>query len=485
MISSVDRVLVLVYLSGMIGVGIYLFRRTRSFDQFLLAGRRLPPALLICTLVSTYYGLGVLLAGSEISYEAGVVNWFFDTAPAYIAILLTAIFLAPRIRGHVIRSIPDLVDVHYGLTARVLAALASFIYSLPAFSILGLGGLLTMLFDVPFRVALILGSLVALAYTALGGLMAVAITDAIQFLLMALTLAAAAAIGLWEIGGVSALEHQLPDHFIPTGGRSWQTLVVYSMTALSVLIEPALYQRILAATSRRAVAIAMGAGLVLWMSYDWVVTILGISAHAAVGQGLMPAPASPDQAVTTFVLFILPPVARGLFAAGLAAAAMSTLDSYLLISSSNLVYDIWKPLFQRKMSDRSLLKWTRLMLIGSTAANIVLCLLFPSVERLWIFITAILVCTSLVPVLAALFMKQVRRPAGAVSTAVGFCGVLIYYGWVALAGSWSEAEAAYIWEGDAFGLHLILNQDHGMLYLLPLSFVSFLLVQFWPVGRRP
>jgi hypothetical protein len=74
--------------------------------------------------------LGVLLAGSEISYESGVVNWFFDTAPAYVVILITALFLAPKIRGRDFRSVPDIVYAFFGLPARVAAALASFAYSL-------------------------------------------------------------------------------------------------------------------------------------------------------------------------------------------------------------------------------------------------------------------------------------------------------------------------------------------------------------------
>ena len=82
-IGSLDRGIVVVYLALTLGVAVVVSGRIRSFDDFLIAGRRLPLPLLVCTLVSTYYGLGVLLAGSEISYEAGVVSFVFDTAPAY------------------------------------------------------------------------------------------------------------------------------------------------------------------------------------------------------------------------------------------------------------------------------------------------------------------------------------------------------------------------------------------------------------------
>lgn len=477
-----DKGIVVAYFGAMVGVGVLLAGRTRSFDQFLVAGRKLPAALLVCTLVSTYYGLGVLLAGSEISYEAGIVNWFFDTAPAYALILFTAFVVSGRIRSREFRSVPDIVESRYGLTARVVTAFASFVYALPAFSIMGMGGLFRLLFGIPFEWGLVLGSAVALAYTVLGGLLAVALTDAAQFVLMAVTLAAAAWIGLPRIGSFAEIQSLLPDHFSPTGGRPLALLVVYGMTSLSILVEPAFYQRILAAASRRAVVVAMSVGVAFWMSYDWIVTMLGIGAHAAVLTGLLTQPASPDQAVTHFVLHVLPVGLKGMFAAGLMAAAMSTMDSYLLISASNVVYDIAHPLLGRRLDDRTLLRWTRITLILSTAANIAVCLYFRNVERLWIFMTALLVCTTLIPVLAAFYWPGVRARAGTAACLTGLTLVLGYYAWVDLFGAWVEEEAAYVWTGSLFGLPVSLNQDYGVLVILPVVICAFLVAQM--TGRK-
>lgn len=483
-ISLFDQTIVIAYFFGMIAIGVSLTKRIRSFDQFLIAGRQLSAPLLICTLVSTYYGLGVLLAGSEISYESGVVNWFFDTAPAYLAALFTGLVLTQKIRHHNVRSIPDIIDAHYGLVPRIFTAAASFIYALPAFSIIGIGGLFHALFGMPFEWGLIYGSAIALCYTLLGGLMAVALTDAVQFFLMASTLAIAAVLGLSQVGGIPEMQRLLPNHFEPTGGRPIALLFVYGLTSLSVLIEPAFYQRIFAARTQRDVVIALSAGVLIWMSYDWVITMLGIGAHTAVEQGLIPAPKQLDQAVSQFVLYVLPTGLKGLFAAGLMAAAMSTIDSYLLICASNIVYDIYQPLSKNKLNDRSLLIWTRITMVFATLATILLCLYFSNVERLWIFITAILICTALVPTLAAYYWPNVKRRAGQITTAVGFTLVLMYYAWVDLLGTWDEAEFAYIWRGDIFGFSLTLNQDYGILYILPLVILTFLIAQLSPGGKK-
>jgi Na+/proline symporter len=228
----------------------------------------------------------------------------------------------------------------------------------------------------------------------------------------------------------------------------------------------------------------MMAGLLLWMSYDWVITTLGIAARAAEIQGIVSSPSGPDQAVTHFVIHVLPAGLTGLFAAGLAAAAMSTLDSYLLISSTNLIYDILNPLAGGKMSDASLLRWTRVTLVASTAANIGICLLFRNVERLWIFITAILICTALIPVMAAFYWPNVKRRAGQAAALAGFFLVAAYYLLTGLAGVWDEAAYAYIWSGRIFAWELTLNQDFGILYILPAVIIVFIAAQLLPGGSR-
>ena len=482
-IAAIDKGIVILYFAGTLGLAVVVSRRVHTWDEFLVAGRRLSVPLLVCTLVSTYYGLGVLLAGSEISYEAGIVSFVFDTAPAYLLVLVMALFIAGRVRRLVEgRSIPDLVHAHYGLPARLCAAAACFLYALPAFSILGLGGLFALLFGIPFEWAMLLGTILTLVYTVLGGLMAVAATDAIQFLIMAVTLAIAGGLGLWEVGGLTHMVDVLPDHFRPGGERPLALLVVYAMTSLSVLVEPAFYQRIFAAASPRAVVKALCLGIVLWMAYDWTITILGIGARTAVTDGLIAAPSSPDQAVTQFVIHVLPAGLTGLFCAGLAAAAMSTMDSYLLISASTLVYDMWQPLRRRPMRDHELVRNTRVFLVLAAAANIALCLWFRNVERLWIFMTAVLICTCLIPVMAALFIDGVRRRSGAVATTLGFVLVLAYYLWVDWAGTWVEEEAAYLWQGDLFGMDVSLHQDYGILYILPIVGVVFATFQ-WGTPR--
>ena len=86
----VDKGIIVVYFAAMIAIGVLLYSRMQSFDDFLVAGRKMTAPLLVCTLVSTYYGLGVLLAGSEISYESGQDFGILYILPAVIIVFIVA-----------------------------------------------------------------------------------------------------------------------------------------------------------------------------------------------------------------------------------------------------------------------------------------------------------------------------------------------------------------------------------------------------------
>ena len=75
------------------------------------------------------------------------------------------------------------------------------------------------------------------------------------------------------------------------------------------------------------------------------------------------------------------------------------------------------------------------------------------------------------------------RRAGQLATSAGLSLVLLYYAWVDIMGNWEAEEAAYIWKGRLFSWDIELNQDYGILYILPLVIAFFLAAQLLPGGR--
>ncbi len=475
-LGTVDVAIIVGYIISVIGLGIWLSRRHKNFDDYFLAGRVLTAPILVCTLVSTYYGIDVLLGDSELAYNDGIVGFFGYSMPIYLFYVVAALLLAKRLKSEAFTSLPEILLRYYGPNTQILAAIASFLYSLPALSLFGFGLVAHVVLGwEPMVGAAVLGG-AALIYTILGGLWAVAITDAIQFFMMCITLAVAVPLALGKVGGYEWLEANLdPSYFHFFGDVPIWLVLIYVMTGLSVLVEPAFYQRIFSAKSFKSVRNAMLFGILLWGSYDWAVTAAAMAAKGAALQGILPADIHPNEAVLRITVVSLPAGLVGLFIAGVLAAEMSTVDSYCLVAGSNLSYDIYKPRARKAVTDAQLIRMTRIGIVISWVLGYVVAFYFERMLALWVFLSTLLTSTVLMPVLLGIFRADWRKPlAGFVSAVTGLVSAILFYGFVEWFGTFSEENGTTILTiVTESGATFDIWQEYAMLVTLPLSLAGF------------
>ena len=472
--TPLDDAIVLIYIVGTLAMGWIVSRRIRSFEDFFLAGRALTTPLLVGGLVATYYGLDVTFGSSETAYYEGISTFFAYSAPFYVAYLLVATVIAPRVHGVEAFSLPDIMDRFYGKTARWTTAAAAAFYSLPILSVFGMGLLGSLLFGWPPIVGALIGGAIACVYTIMGGLLADSLTDTVQFALMAITAAIACGIAMSKIGGYEFLKTNLdaPELFHPLGTLSVADLLVYGLIALSPLVEPAFYQRILAAKSARSVRNALLIGIALWVAFDWVVVYLGMVGRYQVEAGILPSDLDPSSILLSVVATLLPTGLIGLFAIGLIATAMSTIDSYALIAAGSIVRD-GVPMFRRRpLSARATLFWTRVCVALTILVSLLLALRFERIRDAWIFMASILVSTVLIPLMVALLRPQwATRRAGSWGCATGFIGALTLF--VAF-----ETVGVYDPEMESRGFQVAniwIYREHAILFTVPLACAAFCL----------
>ena len=476
LVSSLDLGIVVAYLMLMIGIGIYVFRKVPSFEEFVVAGRSMTTPILVCTLASTYYGLEDLFGTSEFAFNEGIVAYFGYTLLSMSIYVFAALVLAKRLRREKFISLPQILERYYGRDAGILGAVASFAYSIPGISLFALGRICEVTLGIDAWIgALVLGT-VALVYTLLGGLWAVAITDTIQFVLMMGTVAIGIVLLMGDVGGFAAVQAFAPEgYFAPLGGMPIWLLIAYVASLLSVLVDPGFYQRIFAARSarqaRNAVLIAIG----MWLAYDWLVTAGGMLARAAVHQGALPADLHSNDALLSGVILALPVGLVGVFLAGVLATAMSTMDSYSLVAGANLAYDIHRPLRNPDATDRELVRNTKIGIVISWVAGFALAFLFNRLMALWVFTATLLTSMVLVPIMLALFWKGKRTSlAGTLSCLTGLGATIVYYLAIAWLGVENEAYGTYIWSFSIGGMSFELWQEYALYFTLPMSLLGFL-----------
>ena len=470
-ISQVDYFIILIYLTGMIGIGFWFAKKHANFDDFFLAGRSLTTPILITTLISTYYGIDVLFGDTQLAFTDGVVAWFGYARPTYAFFLIAALVLAKRLREDNFKSLPDILASYYGRKTGYVGAVTSFIYSLPALSLYGFGMLGEVILGwEPVFGMLVLGG-IALVYTLTGGFWAVALTDSLQFVMMCLVIAMAFPFAMNFVGGFDSMIELLPKSFFDTlGDLNIFLIIIYASTGLSVLVEPTFYQRIFAAKSYKNVRNALIIGIFIWGSYDWLITILAMSARAAVIKGLLPSTLEPDAALLTIVIAALPVGAVGLFLSGVLSTEMSTLDSYCLVAGGNISYDIYKPAIDPEADDNKLIKITRIGIILSWALGFGMATLFEQMLGLWVFLASVLISSTLAPILLGLFAKKFRKPlAGLISSSSGLISTISLNLYIMTKGNFDVSEETYVIQW--FGFDFL--QEFVMYITVPISIIGF------------
>ncbi|MBA3481360.1 MAG: sodium:solute symporter family protein [Pirellulales bacterium] len=485
-LNATDYTIVGLYLLGMLALGAIVSTRIHGFKDYFLAGGALTTPLLVCSLVSSYYGIDVTFGTSEAGFYNGVVAWFWYSLPYYFFIVMAALVIAPRLRRYGdAMTLSDVLEHHYGTKTRVVGAVASFIYSAPVLAMAGMMTLMSFV-GIPTTWGVLATIAICAAYTIMGGLWADSISDTVQFVLMCVSLAIALPMAVEWVGGWAFVEH-LPVspgdgeslHMTHHGGLSIWMRIAWALTGLTLLTEPAFYQRVFAAQDAKSVQRALLIGIGLWAAFDWGATLMGLIGRSAVEQGLIPSDVLGKEALLTVCMEMLPTGLRGLMIGGILAAAMSQIDSYSLLASGNLVYDIYRPIFDPNASDRRLLTLTRVGVFAVMFASALFSLLFDRMRDTWQFMASVMASAVFVPVMGALFAKP-RAAAGFWGAVAGLGGLTAFYALLFSQGTFDADAETHVWRIDGIELW----QDYAVLCALPISLWGYALGNLFGEDER-
>ena len=336
----------------LIGIGVWAARKAASQEAFLLGGRQLGPWVAGLAYAASSSSAWVLLGFSGFVYVAGPsALWMVPgILIGYAAVWLWAgkvLQTSSREQGHL--TLTDfLAEDAAPATARAIRIAASlmiafcFSYYVAA-QFQGAGIAFDGLFGTGLELGVILGAVVIVAYTFLGGFLAVSITDTLQGLLMALVavvLPSVAFVAAGGVAGISSAFASAPETYsAPFGGRAgWVAtgfVVGLFATGFGALGQPHLTAWIMAARDRKARI--MGAGVAIgWGALVYAgMAVLGLSARAILG--------GEGHAEGIFFQLaddLLPGMMAGIIAAATLSAIMSTVDSQLLVAGAAISHDL-------------------------------------------------------------------------------------------------------------------------------------------------
>jgi len=476
-----DWVIVGVYLSGTVAIGLYVNRYIHSMSDYVVAGRSLRSFLAIATMVGTELGLVTVMYAAQKGFTGGFAAFHIGLAAGIVALIvgLTGFIVVP-LREMGVMTIPEYYERRFGRGVRILGGLllagggilnmGMFLYA-GAIFLTGLTGM----YEYPNAVNIVMTVLLSLVlvYTILGGMVSVVITDYIQFVVLSFGMLLACALAVAKLGWSNIVETVAKVHgeagFDPLNAEIFGPSYVIWMIFVAGIVSCAVWQtavmRACACESTRVVKRLYAWSSIGFMIRFMIPQFLGICAmvymvqddggRRAFFQQRPVAESNVDEEATietageevdlggfepvddkertlyampVFLGQLLPIGLIGLVGAGMLAAFMSTHDSYLLCWSSVLVEDVVNPLcgYGLSMKTRLLLARTFIFLIGLFL--LVWGLWYPLKEDLWDYMAvtgAIYFTGAFALLLFGLYWKRASRTG---AYAALLCGLLAIFG---------------------------------------------------------
>ncbi len=419
----------------MLGMGFYFFRKNKSVDDYYVAGRSMNSWHIGLSVVATDVGGGFSIGLGGLGFMIGIAgSWMLFTG--LIGAWLSAVFLIPVISKLSVKykflTFPQIFSHFYNSKVALVAGIISAIGYIGFTSSQLLAGakLASATFDViSLETALILMGVVAVIYTAFGGLKAVIYTDTVQWIILMFGLIfIGIPISYYAIGGMEGIYSTLDPSFFSLTNISWQQLVNWGITIIPIwFVAMTLYQRIYASKNEKQAKKAWFiAGLFEWPIMAFMGVILGLFSRVAFENNMFAElgyPVGSDIDVEMGLPFllntVLPVGLMGLMLSAYFSAILSTADSCLMAASGNMQTDILSKIFVLKKGDKSQLKFSQIITLLIGILSLLLAFYMTNVLELMLYSYAFMVSGLFVPVLAALFTKKPNSLAAMLSMILG------------------------------------------------------------------
>lgn len=426
---------VLAYPLVLLGVSLWRSRAVKSQDDFMVAGRSVPVAMLIGTLVCTWIGSGSLFGGAGLAYRTGIAELWFSIG-GWVG-LVVVFFIAGRVRKIAEYTVPDLLEKRYNAAARLLGTFAIILayVTIAAYQFRGGGWILSIVTDgaISPEMGIYITAATIIIFTALAGMVSIVTVDIFNGIIITLAVVLTLPYMVFQMGGLGEVLGRLPaDHMTLLGGHHplW-TLGVAMPTFLLILGESGMYQKFFSAKNEKAArtaVVGMVAGIVL---IETTLALLAITGRAFAPDLMEETSIVGRAASETVILYIarhgLPVIGGTILLAAAVAIVLSTGNTFLLVPSTNVSRDIYQRFVKRDASEREMITVQRVFILLFGLLGLVLLTQFQTVLEMALYAYA-LVGASLTPALLAAFLWKRVTPAGGVACIAGGLGSIIGIG---------------------------------------------------------
>ncbi|MCD2466723.1 MULTISPECIES: sodium:solute symporter [unclassified Streptomyces] len=422
---AVDYTVIALYLAGMLAMGWWGMRRAKSKSEFLVAGRRLGPWMYSGTMAAIVLGGASTIGGVGLGYKYGLSGAWMVFAIG-LGLLALSVFFSARIARLKVYTVSEMLDLRYGGRAGVISGVVMWAYTLmlAVTSTIAYATIFDVLFDLPRTLAIVLGGTIVVAYSTLGGMWSITITDMVQFVVKTIgVLLLLLPIAVVKAGGFAEMKAALPTSYFEPLGIGGETIFTYVLIyTFGMLIGQDIWQRVFTARTDKVAKWGGTVAGTYCLAYALAGAVIGTAAKV-----LYPNLPSADDAFATIVKDELPMGVRGLVLAAALAAVMSTSSGALIACATVANNDIWSRLrgtVSADKDDHDEVKGNRAFILIMGVAVILIAIALNDVVQALTVAYNLLVGGLLVPILGGLLWRRGTVQGALAAVAVGGLAVI-------------------------------------------------------------
>jgi SSS family solute:Na+ symporter/sodium/proline symporter len=429
---------VAIYVLLLLGISVHKSRSVKSEDDFMVAGRNVPVYMLVATLVCTWIGSGSLFGSAGLTFRTGVSELWFS-AGAWVGILIVYM-IAARVRRIAKYTLTDLLEKRYSQLAKVLGTITIIIayMVIAGYQFKGGGRFISILSDgsISPETGMVLAAFLIVGFTVLAGMVSIVSIDIFNGVIMLLAMVVTLPFAIAGHGGVDAvittIQQTEPNHLSVMGGHDFFWVIGIALpTFLLLMSESSMYQKFSSAdneqNARRAV-MGMFIGVVVVETLMMLIALVGFAIYADDPRFFM-ADGSINRAMAEEIILRigfeqLPVMIGSLLLAAGAAIVISTGNTFLMVTSTNVTRDIFQAFFYKNATSSQVVWLQRGTIIGIGVLAYLMMSQFETILEMALM-SYTMIGASLAPaLLAAFFWKRVTRIGGVASIASGMLTVI-------------------------------------------------------------
>ena len=387
---------IVIYMAAVIAIGVWCSKKAnKDPEAYFIGGRTLGPWVSAMSAEASDMSGWLLMGLPGLAYWSGLADAGWTAIGLALGTYLNWLITSKRLRRYSERigaiTIPDFFSRRFREKNKVLLIIASlliivFFTPYAGSCLMACGKLFSQLFNAPYELMVVIAALFVLLYTFLGGFLGESASDFMQAIVMIIALVCVLVIGTVNAGGIGAIienSQNIPGFlslFEKANPADVDGAVVFGeaqsmgfVPILSGLVwglgyfgMPQVLLRFMAIRHEKDLTLSRRVATV------WVL----ISLAAAIFIGIIGRTLYPNAYLeygsghteNIFILMttdMLPALLAGLVCAGILASAISSSDSYLLISASAIAENVYHGVFKKNATDKQVMVFTRIILVVS------------------------------------------------------------------------------------------------------------------------